>query len=173
MRNPNSLDNRKTVSLKSSSKQVKDIHQELADSCFKIIPYVLFAPHSDKAIITLELKIYQGLAFPPIHWVAGIPHTSARERQSLSAVYFSQRQIAQQPLIYTHAYSDTGFPQHWFPAQHHINIYGSCWVCRGLFLTDKDIQRSNPLNNCFVGLSALLRLASRQPAYLNLFFNLS
>ena len=62
--NPNSLDN-KTVSLKSSFKQVKAIHEELADSCFKINPYVLFAPHSGKAIITLELKIYQGLGISP------------------------------------------------------------------------------------------------------------
>ena len=63
--NPNSLDNSKTVSLKSSFKQVKAIHQELADSCFKINSYVLFAPHSGKAIITLELKIYQSLGISP------------------------------------------------------------------------------------------------------------
>lgn len=62
---PNSLDNSKTVCLTSSFRQVKDTHQELADSCFKIIPYVLFAPHSDKAIITLELKIHQGLGISP------------------------------------------------------------------------------------------------------------
>lgn len=145
--------------------------------CFKIVFYVLFAPHSNKHIIILELKMHQhsGTSTNLLDR-RDSPHWSPMKRQICSAIYFSWRdRVLSGPHTHTHAYLGTGFPQHhalkWdgtrLSAKCHINIYGSYWLHRGLFLTDKDIQRSNPCQ------WFLLKYASRQQAYLNLFFNLS
>lgn len=153
MWNPNAVDNSKILPEQLYQASKRHIHYDTLDSGFNTIAQVFFALHSNKCMVILELKIPQHQEFPQICCVGGIPNSVPVKKQSCFAIYFSQRQSAQWPSqTHPHILRDRLSPASCtemrrlpcLPAQCHINIYRSFWVHRGLFLTDKDIQRSNP-----------------------------